>query len=961
MPLDATEDEPRTMWLNKSKLPLHNSRPWRVLLPLALVLGLAGLRSAPAADVRASLSDTEAYVGSPLVLRIVIQDAQDYEAPELPEMEDCTIRSAGPPSQSRRVMVINGRRSEDIQVTLNYLVTPHREGTFRIPPLEVEVAGRTVSTQALEFTASESDLLFVEIQGRKDRVYVGQPLDLTLQIWLKPYRDDEHRVVLSEADMWQRISRQSSWGGFSDRLREMAQRNARPGGRMVRRTNAQGQSEEYYLYEIDGTIYPTHPGQIDVDDVEIVVQYPTQLRRSRSPFSDIFDDPFFSGSSRGTPFGDRLAIAETRLLVGKATVDATRVLPVPSEGRPEHYRGAVGRYQIAVKASPKDVAAGEPITLDIGISGTGPMDRIQAPPLGQLRDLTADFKVADESLAGFVQDETKLFSTTIRPRRAGITRIPPIPFSYFDPDDEQFHTVHSSPISIIVSEAESLALDAIVGTPAAPSGESQADEATAPATPWAGIHDPALLLRSDSPYRLSTLWWWLAILPPLAWLVVWTLSRREHVGRWLPRLRSEKQRCVANLRRADRPSELAAALRQSIATRTRTACPDDAHAVGALRAAGLYPVAAEVESFLQRLQRRQPASAFRIAEDRSSDASPPAPAIQDDDVRRAAELAETLDQAFAQRRRFRRGLAEGRSAAQSSIWRPWRRSLGVVLIAVAGLTSGTGQAAQTKAVAPAAQLQKTQQQTILDEATAAYQRGQQTREASPAEAQQAFETAARKYQLLVDSGLQNAPLYGNLGNAYLQSGQLGRAIASYHRALRFAPDDRSLLERLRHAESRVNAGPDTSGQADSGAWSWNSLAATSRTFNRTVLSWIGIGTMVTVLATASFLFWGLMIWRALNSQVPIWPWAFAPAIVLAASLLSLSLLASDLERSARGVFVVDAATLHSGDGESFQAVQTVPRADGRPLRILGQRGDWQHVRLPGGTEGWVPAANIEHW
>ncbi|MEZ6081428.1 MAG: hypothetical protein R3C56_38890 [Pirellulaceae bacterium] len=29
------------------------------------------------------------------------------------------------------------------------------------------------------------DLLFVEIEGNKDKVFVGQPLDLTLKIWIK--------------------------------------------------------------------------------------------------------------------------------------------------------------------------------------------------------------------------------------------------------------------------------------------------------------------------------------------------------------------------------------------------------------------------------------------------------------------------------------------------------------------------------------------------------------------------------------------------------------------------------------------------------------------------------------------------------------------------------------------------------------------------------------------------------
>src|SRR5204863_10159292 len=131
-------------------------------------------------------------------------------------------------------------------------------------------------------------------------------------------------------------------------------------------------------------------------------------------------------------------------------------------GRPADYRGAVGQYQIAIDASPTHVKSGDPINLLIGISGTGPMELVQAPPLAELPKLTADFKVPNEPLAGFVKGDRKIFQTTIRPRKPGIARIPSIPFSYFDPATGKFETVRSSPVSIQVDPAEMLALDAVV-------------------------------------------------------------------------------------------------------------------------------------------------------------------------------------------------------------------------------------------------------------------------------------------------------------------------------------------------------------------------------------------------------------------------------------------------------------------------------------------------------------------
>ena len=106
-----------------------------------------------------------------------------------------------------------------------------------------------------------------------------------------------------------------------------------------------------------------------------------------------------------------------------------------STGRLSRRGGQVSHRQ--PDAKPTDVKAGDPINLLLGIAGTGPMDLVQAPPLAELPALTRDFKVPNEPLAGYVEGDRKVFSTTIRPRKDGITEIPPIPFTYFDPESRQ--------------------------------------------------------------------------------------------------------------------------------------------------------------------------------------------------------------------------------------------------------------------------------------------------------------------------------------------------------------------------------------------------------------------------------------------------------------------------------------------------------------------------------------------
>ena len=49
--------------------------------------------------------------------------------------------------------------------------------------------------------------------------------------------------------------------------------------------------------------------------------------------------------------------------------------------------------------------------------------------------------------------------------------------------------------------------------------------------------------------------------------------------------------------------------------------------------------------------------------------------------------------------------------------------------------------------------------------------------------------AVQIYEQLVDSGVRNADVYYNLGNAYFKNGELGQAIANYRRAEMLTPRD----------------------------------------------------------------------------------------------------------------------------------------------------------------------------
>ena len=787
------------------------------------------------------------------------------------------------------------------------------------------------------------------------------------------------------------ISEHTSWGSFAERLKELAENNQRPAGEKVLRDDGNGNEREYYLYEITATVYPKRAGEIDASDVQVVVNYPTGLGKSRDPFASMFGDSPFGGSGMssrirqmmgddmfggspfgGSPFGNRLSVTSTRPIVGQAAVDSTQVVSVPTEGRPADYRGAVGRYRVITQATPTAVTAGDPITLNIGVIGTGPMELVQAPPLSELPSLTADFKVEDQSLAGFVKDETKVFPTTIRPRREGITQIPAIPFSFFDPETETFHTAMSEPISITVDKAESLALDAIVAN-SRKTKSNEGDTALAAKTLEPDFtNDNSAGVLVSQPTSAASQWWWaFLIVPPFVWLGTLLVRNREELTGRLPSFGSASTQCLASIERAKDRSQLEAAITRFVARRTRQTGLTNQSAVGALRSNGLYSIASEVESFFQSGEY----SAF------SGSGEELFAEVQS----QARELINKMETGFKSmsksqvRRSARRQTSANGKARVRRVNSATQKAL-MLLVASLFAFSMTGNAFADPSVAGVAKtsvsaekpnagesgdanlsLSKSQRQTILSEAGELYSRAVAVAETDAAEANDLFTSAAAKYQLLVDSGISNSRLYMNLGNAYLQSNQLGHAIVNYERAKKIEPTNHQLEVNLELANSLVKGQAETATQ-DEGSVSASSIFEQLREANGVIVGSIGRTPIVWALAVSSLLFWGLLIVSALGTAVSRFPLkriAIAPMIVLVLTATSYGLSSSNSPAAYNGILVANNVTLRSGDSEQFAEVAALENAQGHRVTCLDWRGDWAKIETASEQSGWVKRCDVE--
>lgn len=413
------------------------AKPRFLLASLAALL----LGATPLMAVEASMQVTrrQGYVGSPLPIKLIISDAQKESTPEMPTVDGLSIERLASPNVSTQMSSINGVTTTRRTIEWTFLINATAPGTYTIPAFSIEADGTTFMTKAIDLTyvSSEADdLLRVAVAGDPDRIYLGESTNLTLQIWIKPYHDLQYGTELSSRDMWNLVARDSDWGPFRPTVKDMYAQRQAPRGRLVTVPGKHDEPGLAYLYEIVAEDWPDRIGPVAADDVQITMQYPLSLTRSRG---------FFNSG---------LSIDEARPISASPLQLHVTVLPLPTEGQPPWFSGSVGRFVFDVTATPTDVAVGDPITLTMRVTDRGQrpanMELLQAPRIDRMPELESGFRVPREQLGGTVQGTSKVFTQTIRATSDTISEIPSLPFTFFEPDTDKYVTSWSKPIPLDV-------------------------------------------------------------------------------------------------------------------------------------------------------------------------------------------------------------------------------------------------------------------------------------------------------------------------------------------------------------------------------------------------------------------------------------------------------------------------------------------------------------------------------
>ena len=211
-----------------------------------------------------------------------------------------------------------------------------------------------------------------------------------------------------------------------------------------------------------------------------------------------------------------------------------------------------------------------------------------------------------------------------------------------------------------------------------------------------------------------------------------------------------------------------------------------------------------------------------------------------------------------------------------------------------------------------------------------------------------FDVATREYEAAIAGGLDDAAVHYNLGNAYYKQGEVGRAIASFRRALVRAPRDRSIRANLQQARSHVRdvdlVPLELPVFLRPLQWVYSRLSLDEWT----LVGWLGFVFTLGLLIVGHWTSFAAQLRRRL---------VVATAALAAAGFLCAGVHYAREVGQTRAIVVAEEVEVRSGPGVSYNL--TFKIHEGLEVLVSDRREDWAQIDLGGDLVGWIAWSEIE--
>lgn len=405
-------------------------------LSLLMVVALSVFSLTALADVSvvATVDQRRVTFGESIALTVAVQGAQSGTQPMIPAVDGLAFSG---PSTQQSMSWINGQTSQSVNYV--YQVTPTRVGEFTIPAVELTIAGKSYRTEpitlSVEKGAVDADLsrtLFGRVQFEARQVYLGQTSPLNVMLFAR--QDLPIKGV-------------SGFQYQADGLSYKFLPNLKSGTKVIN-------GETFNVLIIEGAVSPAQSGTLRFGPSVLKAQIRVQKRRNQTPFDEPMFDQFFGN----------VEMREMPVTIDEFPIE---VLPLPEQGKPANFAGAVGQWNLEVSAKPTEVAVGDPITLTVKISGDGNIDTV--PPL-KLEAVDA-FKAYDPT-AKTTKNELgtqgeRVMQQVLIAKDTNAKQLPAVSLAYFDPVAKQYKTAGQGPFKLLVKAGTGGQTTVVSGSPKA--------------------------------------------------------------------------------------------------------------------------------------------------------------------------------------------------------------------------------------------------------------------------------------------------------------------------------------------------------------------------------------------------------------------------------------------------------------------------------------------------------------
>ena len=403
-----------------------------LLLLLALLLPLSLL----AQTIRVEVPQTVVQ-GTPFQLSYTYSGSEDFERVTEPKVVGLQVLYGPARQQMSSYQNINGRSSSTSSVSLTFTLLAEHTGNISIPAVTAILGGKrvTVHGATVRVLPPDKNAPSARSQGTAGTSVTGTYFFRALPsatvvyekqafpIRYKLYATTEFEINSYEAPQYD---------GF------LSEKQADDGRRQLQLETYQGRN--YRTVDIlSEVLFAQRSGTLTIPSSKIGL---------RVPIAQADDDPFFGSSM----MGDR----EVR----SAPV-TIQVRPLPTEGKPADFSGAVGSFRMRAELLTKTPKTNESLTIRLTLEGTGNLKQVTSPTIS----FPQDFEVYDpketyeEKISATEVYGKKIIEYFAIPRRTGAVTIPSLSFSYFDPHLGRYETLHSQPFLLQVGQGRETATD----------------------------------------------------------------------------------------------------------------------------------------------------------------------------------------------------------------------------------------------------------------------------------------------------------------------------------------------------------------------------------------------------------------------------------------------------------------------------------------------------------------------